>query len=462
MKKFTFLFLIALFSFNAMAQQYDFTQNGIYYKITNATNHEVSVVSELAGDPKYNVKPTGIVSIPEIVTNVGVDYTVTAIGEWAFFYCPDITWVKMPKTIASIGTYAFTTSRGIAGFEIAEGGSHYVSEDGVLYNISKTALVAFPPQKTGVWTCPTSITTIGNDALNGAKISDIIFPNGSALSSIGNGAFTMCQNLSSITLPSTLTSIGNQAFYGCKALKTVDIPASVNTIGSHVFYECDSLKAINVDPANMVYSSDAGVLYNKAKTTLMLYPLAKPSTSYTVADSAKTIADYAIFNNSNLKSLSLPAGLTKIGEAGLCYLPNLSSLTCNAVSPASITLGNYVLSGMPVNTCILYVPAGSESAYRAADKWKEFMQILPINSQVGLDIAEKLNINIYPNPAVDFVAITSQESFIGEKLAVFDLKGNEIYNTLIDSQEVKINVQGWTKGVYFVKVGNSFSKFIVK
>ncbi len=510
MKKFTFLFLIALFSFNAMSQQYNFTQNGLFYKITDATNHKVSVVSELAGDPKYNVKPTDTVSIPEVVTNNGVDYTVTAIGSRAFFYCPGITWVRMPKTITSIGSMAFTTSRGIEAFEIAEGGSHYVSEDGVLYNISKTVLVAFPPKKTGVWTCPATVTSIGEEGLNGAKISGIMFPDSSSLTSIGKGAFTFCENLVSIalpaalskisdeafyrctalevvdipnnsvmssigrkafvlcgslhtiSLPTSLTDIGNEAFSNCKSLKTVDIPSSVNTIGVNAFNNCDSLTAVNVDTANLKYSSDEGVLYNKAKTTLMLYPMSKPSTSYTVADSTKVIESWAMYKIPSLTSLSLPSGLTNIGTGGLSVLPNLSSLTCSADSPAFITLGEYIFYGIPKNTCTLFVPAGSESAYRAADKWKEFMQILPIGTQVGLDVTERVNINIYPNPAVDFVIISPLNEFDGEKVSVFDLKGNEIYSTFVDSPELKINVQGWTRGVYVVRVGNTFGKLIVK
>lgn len=447
---------------NAMSQQYDFTQNGLYYKITDTVTHKVSVVSEVNGDPRYNVKPSDTVSIPEVVTNAGVDYTVTAIGYRAFYFCPDITWVRMPKTIASIGTYAFTSSTGIEAFEIAEGGASFVSEDGVLYNAAKTSLVLFPPQKTGVWTCPATIATIGNDGLSKAKISNIIFPSNSVLSSIGNGAFTLCKNLQSISFPATVTKLGNQAFYGCSSLKTIDLPAALTTMGSYVFYGCDSLSAINVDSACLKYSSDEGVLYNGDKTTLILYPLAKTSASYTVADSTKIIDDYAFYNNPHLNSLSLPAGITEIKTAGISVLPNLLSLTCHADSPASITLADYVFYGIPKNTCTLFVPAGSENAYRAADKWREFMQIVSIGTDVGLEVAESININIYPNPATDFVLISQLESFDGKKVSVFDLKGNEVYSTLVNSPEMRVNVQGWAKGIYVVRVGNTFGKFIVR
>jgi len=74
---------------------------------------------------------------------------------------------------------------------------------------------------------------------------------------------------------STFTSIVDEAFYYCTNLISVTMPNSVTSIGDIVFDDCDNLTAINVDSANNVYSSDNGILYNKAKTTLIQCPVGK-------------------------------------------------------------------------------------------------------------------------------------------------------------------------------------------
>ena len=80
-----------------------------------------------------------------------------------------------------------------------------------------------------------------------------------------------------VTIPDTVnglpvTSIGNSAFSGCQDLTSVLIPDSVTNIGRQTFYWCTSLTAITVDAGNSAYSSMDGVLFNKNLTTLVAYP----------------------------------------------------------------------------------------------------------------------------------------------------------------------------------------------
>ena len=64
-----------------------------------------------------------------------------------------------------------------------------------------------------------------------------------------------------------MVSLGSYAFSGCGG------PAGVTNIGSAPFYKCAALLAISVVPENPNYSSEAGVLLNKAKTLLVEYPV---------------------------------------------------------------------------------------------------------------------------------------------------------------------------------------------
>ena len=60
-------------------------------------------------------------------------------------------------------------------------------------------------------------------------------------SSIGNGAFSGCISLTSITIPDSVTSIGSSAFDDCISLTSITIPDSVTSIGAYAFLACSSL-----------------------------------------------------------------------------------------------------------------------------------------------------------------------------------------------------------------------------
>ncbi len=55
-------------------------------------------------------------------------------------------------------------------------------------------------------------------------------------------AFSKCQNLKNIEIPSSVSSIYAEAFADCTALTDIKIPMSVTYIGGGAFYECNSLK----------------------------------------------------------------------------------------------------------------------------------------------------------------------------------------------------------------------------
>ena len=116
--------------------------------------------------------------------------------------------------------------------------------------------------------------------------------------------------LKSIILPLTATSIGGMAFTFCSSLTSITISASVTQIGQVAFVGCGA--SINVDPANPNYSSDNGVLYDKAKTTLIQCPLSNTG-NYTVPSTVNSIAPYSFCFCGNLASVNVPSSVSSIG-----------------------------------------------------------------------------------------------------------------------------------------------------
>ena len=75
-----------------------------------------------------------------------------------------------------------------------------------------------------------------------SKIANYKIPDNAT--SIGNRAFFICANLTSVVIPDSVTTIGERAFFGCSSLTSVEIPDSVTSIGDGAFCYCDSLKEI--------------------------------------------------------------------------------------------------------------------------------------------------------------------------------------------------------------------------
>jgi len=126
---------------------------------------------------------------------------------------------------------------------------------------------------------------------------------------------------------STFTSIGGEAFSGCTNLTSITIPDSIKSIGGEAFYGCTSLTAINVDSNNTNYSSDQGVLYNKNKTDLILYPIRKTENSFIIPNSVKEIGSRTFIGCTNLISITIPDSVTSIGSEAFYGCTSLTSIT---------------------------------------------------------------------------------------------------------------------------------------
>jgi len=90
-----------------------------------------------------------------------------------------------------------------------------------------------------------ALTSIGDGAFFGCtSLTGVTIPDN--VTSIGDSAFYRCTSLASVTMPSNVTSIGNYAFYGCTSLVRITIPDSVTSIGELAFWKCTSLTKITL------------------------------------------------------------------------------------------------------------------------------------------------------------------------------------------------------------------------
>ena len=126
------------------------------------------------------------ITITEKVPYNGDDYTVTAIGSYAFCNMRNLQIINMPETVTEIGNYAFEDCN----------------------NLRQAKL-------------PSAVTTLGDYA------------------------FAWCNSLTSITIPKSFSSMGNDVFYGCTSLSSLTVEDGNQTYyGNNAIIEKETHKLI--------------------------------------------------------------------------------------------------------------------------------------------------------------------------------------------------------------------------
>ncbi len=110
-------------------------------------------------------------------------------------------------------------------------------------------------------------------------------------------------------------------------IKKVIIPASVTNIYKRAFGHSILLEEFSVSEENKNYSSVDGVLFNKDKTELVLYPCAKKDEEYTVPEGVTSIGEKAFRFASNLKKVVLPDSVTVIENQAFSFCENLGEIS---------------------------------------------------------------------------------------------------------------------------------------
>ena len=302
------------------------------YNLTNITLP--NSLTEIASEAFSNCQKLTNVSIPEGVTSIGygafygclslnhitIPDGVTEIGKIAFYNCPNLKNVSIPSSVTTIGTMAFCSN-----INVAKDNPNYSSEDGVLFDKSKTTLIQYPLGKRGKYTIPNGVTKIAPTA------------------------FIDCFDLTSLTIPSSVTEIetsGNPSFGNINAFEYCS-----------KLYEIYNFSSLNITPGSKehggvaLYAKDVHTSKNAAsklkqvgdftfyvtKDSIELLAYTGNATSVKLPQNFNgkkyQIAASAFVWNRDMKSVTIPNGVTKIGKLAFAECRSLKNITI----PNSVT-----------------------------------------------------------------------------------------------------------------------------
>lgn len=179
------------------------------------------------------------------------------------------------------------------------------------------------------------------------------------------------KNISEFRLPEGIVTIMNRAF-AYSDYKKIVLSSTVQKISGSPSNGNDQM-IWEVNANNKYFKTDNnGALYNHDMTTLMILN-GGSGDSYTVPDGTKIIREWALYENSVIKTLTLPATVVEMKENCISGTPNLSTIICLGKTPAEYVGKNGTKNkagSSGVKT--IYVPKGCAEAYKEA--WAELVK----------------------------------------------------------------------------------------
>ena len=237
----------------------------------------------------YSVTSIGDVAFYdcENLRNVALPDSITEIGRFAFNMCHNLQLESLPENLNEIGTSAFAYCENLQ-LEVIPYGLREIS-DGAFSHCSNLQLEALP----------NGIETIGDQAFEFCERLGLIrLPE--SLTRIGNNAFIACENLQLAELPCNLREIGSFAFAGCRNIQLAELPWNLREIGSFAFADCENLRL-------EVLPNDLREIGSRTFANCINLQLRK------LPDGIETIGDEAFMGCRNIQLEELPIVLERIG-----------------------------------------------------------------------------------------------------------------------------------------------------
>lgn len=315
--------------------------------------------------------------------------------EWGVFsQAENLRHLILPDSLESLSNLPGS----LLTIEVSRDNPNFTNLRGAIYSKDEKTLVALPPSGFETYTVEPGTQAISNQAFdNNQTLRELIFPEEIILEEAPN--FSRMKALEEIVLPAGIDELSGYTFHGCENLRNIHVPEKNNNyttidgvlftadktelihlpashgteyivpegtqtitslgesallerivlpstildIDASVFGDCSSLKTIEVAEENPNYTSVDGVLFDKAKETLVAFP-AGHGTTYAVPTGTCGIGDSAFYANKTLHEISLPISLQTIGDSAF--------YNCSALDGVSFPLSLQSIGTSAFSHCL--------------------------------------------------------------------------------------------------------------
>ncbi|MBQ9559107.1 MAG: leucine-rich repeat domain-containing protein [Bacteroidaceae bacterium] len=310
------------------------------------------------------------------ITSITIPASVTSIGDYAFYQCSKLDSVIVMNSTPLVITSGVFSNRANATLWVPVGALEAYAEANYwkdFKEIKEMTSIEFEDDVVKAicvenWDTNNDKELSYDEAAAVSSLGSVFGENTdittfnelqyfTGLTKVGKSAFTNCQHLASVTLPTTIKEISEEAFACCISLHGMNIPEGVTSIAERAFYGCTGMTSVAFPESLSSFGTQAF-----ANTGLEEVDL---------PEGLQAIG-LGVFNQCNkLKKVKIPASVADM-ENPFEGAINLSMVFVKYAEPIPIESTTFPYR----STAALYVPKGTSAAYAKADFWKEFGEIV--------------------------------------------------------------------------------------
>lgn len=205
------------------------------------TDADLTDVSIVAGGSSYgygrytasNVVGTRMFAGCNQLKRLLLPASATVVEKDALQDCNALQTLVIPASARQVTPSSGCNS--LSSIQVSTANTQFKSTDGVLFNHSAQQIVWFPMGKTGSYTLPATVTTVGDYAFEQCHITRFVLPD--KLTKMGQAVFYGSE-VQEVTLPDELRLIPTATFQHCSKLVTVRLGKAAELVSDYVFDGC--------------------------------------------------------------------------------------------------------------------------------------------------------------------------------------------------------------------------------
>ena len=339
------------------------------YRIAPSTAYTTSTYATNTSSPYYILTeyfPTA--------TRLIVGEDITTIGTCAFYKCTQLKQLVLPEGLTKVNNNAFNGCTGLEMVSMPANATMTSSAFSAVTNVKKAIITPGTGVMPNYTTDPASYKYTPW-FISRATITELVLKEG--ITTLGNHAFRELSLVESVDIPDTVTTMGSSVFYNWSSLKKVTVPDGVSKLNGSVFSGCTALEELTMPASATIASNSFTGVTNIKKVTLTKGTGTMPNYTTTtykytpwyiardgieeiyMQDGITTVCNYAFFNCTGLKKLTISDSATSIGTKAINGCSGLTDYTapcnllyedgvaagCTAIEKVTLTKGTGIMPG---------------------------------------------------------------------------------------------------------------------